>query len=128
MNKNKSVELNEMFSAGTIVKLPRNRRKGKSIDEFVDNTIGKPGSKGRELFELELKMEVLQELIKDVRRKRNLSQEQLGKLVGVKKAQISKLEKGYANTSITTISKVFEALNAKIKISIEIEGEKMELV
>jgi len=44
------------------------------------------------------------------------------------KSQISKLESGYDNISLNVISKVFNALNAKIKISIELEeGSQLEL-
>ncbi|RYU87387.1 XRE family transcriptional regulator [Mucilaginibacter terrigena] len=116
-----------MISDGTIVTLPRNRKKGIDVNEFIDNTVGKPGSNQRNQFESELKMEVFQELIKAARKKRNLSQEELGQLIGVKKSQISKLEKGYENTSIITISKVFNALKATVRISVEIDGQHLEL-
>ncbi|WP_238989374.1 helix-turn-helix domain-containing protein [Mucilaginibacter terrigena] len=127
MHKSTSTSLNEMISDGTIVTLPRNRKKGIDVNEFIDNTVGKPGSNQRNQFESELKMEVFQELIKAARKKRNLSQEELGQLIGVKKSQISKLEKGYENTSIITISKVFNALKATVRISVEIDGQHLEL-
>ena len=73
-------------------------------------------------------MEILQDLIRETRKKRNLSQQELGEKVGVGKAQISKLEKGYSNTSIALITKVFSALNAKIKISVELDDQELELV
>lgn len=38
--------------------VPRNRKKGKSIDEFINRTVGEPGSKEREQFEAELKSEI----------------------------------------------------------------------
>jgi HTH-type transcriptional regulator/antitoxin HipB len=72
-------------------------------------------------------MEIFQELIKAARKKRNLSQDELGHLIGVKKAQISKLENGYDNASIATISKVFKALNATVKITVEMDGQQLKL-
>ena len=127
MNKDTSAEANKMLSDGAIVTLSGNRRKGKSIDEFINKTAGEPGSEKRERFESELRMEVFQELIKAARKKRNLSQDELGLMIGVKKAQISKLEKGYDNASIATIAKVFEALNATVKITVQMDGKQLEL-
>ena len=49
------------------------------------------------------------EAIKKARLKQNLTQEQLGERIGVKRAQISRLEKGYSIT-IPTMSRVFRAL------------------
>ena len=36
--------------------------------------------------------------------------EELGVLIGVRKAQISSLERGYNNMTLTTVSRVFRAL------------------
>lgn len=111
---------------GTIVEFSENRR-SKSLSNYKNEILGEIGSESRNAFELELKMEILQDLIKEARKKRNLSQQQLGDLIGVNKAQISKLEKGYSNTTISMISKVFNALGTKIKISIEFEESQLEL-
>jgi len=60
------------------------------------------------------------EMIKNVRKERNLTQEELGQLVGVQKSQISKLEKGSKNVTIATVLKVFDALKAQIKFKVEL--------
>lgn len=127
MSKTTSIILNHKFSDETIVKLPSNRKKGKNVNDFIDKTIGKPGSNERAQFESELRMEVFQELIKAARKKRNLSQDELGHIIGVKKSQISKLENGYENASISTIAKVFQGLNVKVRIIVEMDGKKLEL-
>ena len=128
MNRNTSTSLEQMLSDGTIVTLPRNHKKGKNIDEFINKTVGEPGSPQRQRFESELRMEVFQDLIRTARKKRNLSQDELGNLIGVKKAQISKLEKGYNNASITTLAKIFDALNATVRITVEMDGQQLELL
>ena len=51
----------------------------------------------------------LGEAIKRARVSQNLTQEELGERIGVKRAQISRLEKGYS-ISIPTMSRVFQAL------------------
>ena len=99
----------------------------KTLGELEDKYIGKPGTPEREQYEFELSMEILGEKLKRIRKEKNLTQEQLGKLIGVQKAQISKLESGASSATISTITKVFHALKAKVKLQIEIEDEQ-ELV
>ena len=48
------------------------------------------------------------EAIKKARLQQNLTQEELGQRIGVKRAQISRLEKGYS-ISIPTMSREFQA-------------------
>ena len=62
------------------------------LEELTDKYIGKKGSKEREQFEFELKLEILGDMIKKARKDQHLTQEQLGELIGVQKAQISKIE------------------------------------
>ena len=63
-----------------------------SFDQIKDEFIGEIGTERRTQYEQELQLEVMGEMIRKVRLERNLTQEQLGKLVGVQRAQISKLE------------------------------------
>lgn len=97
-----------------------NKRKITSLSQVKDKYIGKEGSEKREKYELELKLDLLGEMIKATRKERNLTQEALGKLVGVQKAQISKLENGSTNVTIATILKIFDALKTKVKLQIEV--------
>src|SRR5512133_839871 len=98
-----------------------------SLDEIKDEFIGKQGSAEREDYEYELRMEVLGELIKKTRLERHMTQEQLGDLIGVQKAQISRLENNTGNVTLATILKVFTALQAKIKMQIELEGNRIQI-
>jgi DNA-binding XRE family transcriptional regulator len=98
-----------------------------SLNEIKDEFIGKQSSQEREDYEYELRMEVLGELIKKTRLERNMTQEQLGELIGVQKAQISRLENNTGNVTLATILKVFTALQAKIKMQIELEGNRIQI-
>jgi len=98
-----------------------------SLDELKDEFIGKVGSKEREEYEYELRMEVLGQMIKAARQERQLTQEQLGELVGVKKAQISKLESSANSATIDTILRVFKALQAEINFNVKIEDHFVKL-
>lgn len=96
-----------------------------SLEELTDKHIGRKGSKKRDEFENELRLDLLGQTIKQVRLERNLTQEQLGELVGVKKAQISKIENSLTDARFDTILKVFKALNAKVNFNVELTKQKV---
>lgn len=96
-----------------------------SLEELTDKHIGRKGIKKRDEFENELRLDLLGQTIKQVRLERNLTQEQLGELVGVKKAQISKIENSLTDARFDTILKVFKALNAKVNFNVELTKQKI---
>ena len=98
-----------------------------SLEEMLDKHIGRLGTPKREAFENELRLDLLGEAIKQARKDRNLTQEQLGLLVGVKKAQISKLENSLTDARFETIIKVFKALNAKVSFNVELFNQNIKL-
>ena len=98
-----------------------------SLEEITDKHIGKRGTPKREAFEYELRLDLIGEAIRQARKERNLTQEELGLLVGVKKAQISKLENSLTDARFETIIKVYKALNAKINFNVELLNQKVEL-
>ncbi len=98
-----------------------------SLDEVIDEHIGKKGTNKRDLFELELEIYSIGEMIKEVRKSKKLSQEELGNLIGVKKAQISRIESGSSNLTIHTMMKVFKALNTKVKLQIDAGNKRLAI-
>ena len=96
-----------------------------SLEELTDKYIGKKGAKKRDEFENELRLDLLGQAIKQARQERNLTQEQLGELVGVKKAQISKIENSATDARFETILKVFKALDAKVIFNVELNKRKL---
>jgi len=101
--------------------------KSYTLDELTDKYVGKRGTKRREDFEYELKLELLGQAIKQARRKRKLTQSALGKLIGVQKSQISKLENNLTNARFDTIIKVFDALHTKVHFTVELSKQKYKL-
>lgn len=96
-----------------------------SLEEMTDRHIGKKGTIKRDEFENELRLDLLGYAIKQARKERNLTQEQLGELVGVKKAQISKIENSTTDARFSTIMKVFQVLRANVKFNVELNNQKM---
>ena len=84
-----------------------------SVEEVTDELIGKKGTPGRDDFDRKVEDALhayrIGEAIKAERLRQNLTQEELGERIGVQKAQISRMERGYS-ISIPTMSRVFKAL------------------
>jgi len=93
--------------------------KYKGFEEIKDKYLGKEGTPQRDQYELDLKLDVLGDMIKHLRHEKNLNQAQLGVMIGVKRAEISKLERGSRNMTIATVLKIFQALQANIKFVVE---------
>jgi len=95
--------------------------KSYKLSEAEDFLIGKKGTKERDEYEFELKLELIGDMIKTARKKRNLTQEQLGEMVGVKKAQISRLENSTGNVTFETVMKILDALGAKLNFRLQLQ-------
>jgi plasmid maintenance system antidote protein VapI len=98
-----------------------------TFNQIKDEFIGKKGTEKRTQYEQELQFEVLGNLIRKVRLDRNLTQEELGRLIGVQRAQISKLENNTTNVTLQTILKVFGALKAKVNFNIELQNNFVQI-
>jgi DNA-binding XRE family transcriptional regulator len=94
--------------------------KAYTLEYAQDELIGKVGTPNRDKFEYELQMDLIGKAIKQTRQERNLTQEELGKLIGVQKAQISRLENNASNVTMDTLMRVFTALKAKVKLHVEL--------
>src|SRR5690606_17757033 len=93
-----------------------------TFDEVKNELIGKVGTPERDIFEYELQMDLIGKAIKKTRQERNQTQEELGKLVGVQKAQISRLENNAKNVTMDTLLRVFTALEAKVKFQVDLSN------
>ena len=91
-----------------------------TLEEVEDRLIGKIGTPERDKFEYELQMDLIGKAIKQTRLERQLTQEELGKLIGVQKAQISRIESNASNVTIDTLMRVFAALKAKVTLKVEL--------
>ncbi len=80
-----------------------------SHEEMLDRVLGEKGTPLRNEHEERMEAFLLGEALKKARLEQALTQEQLGEKIGVKKAQISKLERG-CNLTLSTITRVFKAL------------------
>jgi DNA-binding XRE family transcriptional regulator len=90
-----------------------------SIDELISRDIGRPGTKEREKFDAKVQTAVIAYQLKELRKKQNITQQQLAEMVGIDKTQISKIEKGSRNLTIETIARIVNALGGTFDLNIK---------
>lgn len=98
-----------------------------TLSEMEDKYVGIKGTKEREEYEYELRMELLGRMIKATRKEQNLTQDDLGKIIGMNKSQISKLENHANSATIETILKVFKALKAEIQFNVKVDDKQIQI-
>ena len=85
-----------------------------TFEEVLAQQLGKKGTPRRDAHEMRVEEALhayrIGEAIKKARLKQNLTQEELGEKVGVKRSQICKLESGKSSITLSTMSRVFQAL------------------
>ena len=90
-----------------------------TFEEHLNKQYGKIGDSRREKFENDSMAFRLGEMLKEERKKAQLTQEQLAEKTGTKKSYISRIEAGKSDIQISTFCRIIEiGLNKKINISI----------
>ncbi len=83
--------------------------KAYTFEESLNRALGQKGEPLRDEYENEMKSFLIGESIRKARQAKELTQEQLGELMGVKRAQVCRIEKG-RNLSLSTIVRAFKAM------------------
>lgn len=91
-----------------------------SFEELKNRHLGALGSPERDAYEAEVREAIqtyhIGEAIKAARKERNMTQHQLAELMGVKKAQVCRIERGN-NPTISTITRAFSALGMAVSLT-----------
>jgi ribosome-binding protein aMBF1 (putative translation factor) len=94
----------------------------KSLDQFIDEKVGKKGTEPREQFEDNYEAFKLGVLIQRAREEKGLTQEQLATLAGTNKSYISKLERNLKDVRFSTLQRIInEGLGGHLDISIRFD-------
>lgn len=92
----------------------------KTLDQFIDEEIGKKGTKKRDKFEDGYEAFKLGVLIQQARKEKGMTQEQLAELAGTNKSYISKLEKDLKDIRFSTLQRIItDGLGGHLEISIK---------
>jgi len=103
--------------------MKKNSSKGnpKTINEHFDKKYGEPGSKIRNEFEQKSEAFMVAELVKESRKKAQMTQEQLAKKLNVNRAYISKIERASSDVRISTLRRIIETgLSGKLQINVDL--------
>ena len=112
--------LNKMANNKTVQDEVLRPIKLKRFSDVKDKYVGAVGTPERATYEAELSAELVAEKIKELRKAKNLTQQELGDKLGVKKSQVSRLESSTSNVTVETLQKVFSALGAKVQFNISL--------
>ena len=90
-----------------------------SFEEHLDRQYGVRGTTKREEFEADSLAFRIGEMLKDERKRAQLTQEQLAEKTGTKKSYISRIERGKSDIQLSTFYKLIElGLGRHLRISI----------
>lgn len=90
------------------------------LEEFIDHHIGTIGSERRSQFEQGYDSFKLGELIKNTRKEKGLSQEELAARAGTNKAYISRIERNLKDIQFSTLQRIInDGLEATLEITIK---------
>ena len=87
-------------------------------EQLLNEIVGNAGTLEREQFENELKADILASRLKELRKKKHITQSQLAEKLGMDKTQISKIENGKFNLTLQTVNRFANALNARINFQV----------
>jgi DNA-binding XRE family transcriptional regulator len=73
-----------------------------------------------DVFESGLDKKSMGELLRTLRKHKNLTQKQLGKIISVRNTEISKLERGDRNLTIDRLIQLLDALLVTTKLKVEV--------
>lgn len=85
-------------------------------EEMLNRVVGEIGTPRRDAMEAELQSYLIGEAIKKARKEKKLTQSQLGEMMGVQRAQISRIESGQ-NLTVSTIVRAFKAMGVPAAFS-----------
>ncbi len=93
----------------------------KTWSEIKDSVYGKKGTKRRDDLEREFESFKIGLLLRKAREEKQLTQEELGKIINKKRTYISRVENDGSNITLKTLFDIVEkGLGGKVKITIEL--------
>ena len=93
----------------------------KSFDQHLDEKYGKIGTSKREEFELGYEAFKLGVIIQELRKKQNLTQEQLAQKCNTTKNYISRIENDASDIRLSTLMRIInDGLGGHLKLSVEV--------
>lgn len=88
-----------------------------TVNDLLDKKYGAEGTESRMEFDAKAEAWYLAEVLRDERKKQNISQETLAAIIGKKRPYISLLEAGKTDMQLSTFLKIANALGLKFSLN-----------
>ena len=96
-----------------------NKKKMVTFDEHLDNEYGKIGTARRNKYEQGFEAVKLGVMLQEIRKKNNLTQEQLAEKCGTTKTYISRIENDASDIRLSTLMRIIhDGLGGNIKLTV----------
>src|SRR5437879_3189061 len=97
------------------------------LDEFIDQKYGKRGTKDREAFEEGYEAFKLGAMLQEMRKQKNLTQEQLAEKCGTTKTYISRIENNASDIRLSTLMRIVrEGFGGHLRLSVDVQTQGRE--
>lgn len=87
-----------------------------SLDEWLDESLGKEGSPEREKNRERAWEEYNAQILLDARKNAHLTQEELARRIGTDKSYISRIERGLIVPTVSTLYKIAAAMGMTVEL------------
>src|SRR5690606_1810637 len=96
--------------------LERIKKETHSANDYLDSKFGKLGTSTREDFSAKALSFYYGELMKENRKEKKLTQQELADRIGKERAYIAKIEQGKTDLQISNFTQIINALGLKIQL------------
>ena len=96
------------------------KKNPKTINDYLDRKYGESGTESRSEFKQKAQAYMVDELVKDARKKAKLTQEELAQKVHLKRPHISRIERAETDVRISTLQKIAQGLGGHLSISFDV--------
>ena len=96
--------------------LERIKKETHSVNDYLDEQYGKQGTPKREEFSKNALSFYYGELIKETRKEKHLTQQQLADQIGKERAYIAKIEQGKTDLQISNFVQIINALGMTLQV------------
>ena len=87
-----------------------------TFEELLNRKYGEKGTPERDAFHAKSKAFYICEMLKEERKKANMTQSQLAKITEMKKEVISRIENGKVDIQLSTFLKIIQGLGLQMKL------------
>jgi HTH-type transcriptional regulator / antitoxin HipB len=90
-----------------------------TFDEHLEERYGKIGTEKRTDFEIRAKAFAIGEILREARKEKHMTQEELARKTGTKKSFISRIENGHSDIQLSTLYRLVEiGIEKKVNLTI----------